>query len=912
MKFQNSNKIAGGLWLLICIFMCSTVFAQEVQQQLGDWVWWEGENTLSNNLPPASESAYRIQNLENPERLSGGDWLSATSGNKGEPYKVSYEITVPKDGTYTFWVRKFWHHTLFTWEFENGPAGEVTRDIALYDYGQLRQSVGASWADIGTVELKAGKQRFTVTQTVSDPAKGGGAFAIDCFALVGFPWVPMGEVKPGETSGLEEAGWTAFEPGVDLFTDSALVDLRDHNHKVCGEKGRLVLSDGDLAWEKALDEKARFWGQVIGSGQIVASDQAQEMYVRRMAKQGVNMVRLHGAFHGGVPGEPLAISDEYLERFDHFVATCKKHGVYFMVNTFYDHWITGQDIGAGHKPKEHPNGWQFIHPEGRALWQQWTTRLFDRVNPYTGLRNSEDPTIAIVQLSNEDNYFFHSFQPYRAIPVETMVFMEKRYAEWLRNKYGDLGSAVAAWGKQTHDRDDIGEERLGLLRVHQLQGSGQRGRDQAAFLVHDYKTITDGFIKHLRDIGYDGIVNNGNWLSADSRVLEPLDKMANMNGEMMSRHGVNLRSVTDLQVFYQIRVGDKYQNVSSLLEPWRYPVMEVHYGGRASMVCEPKASGPNDYRAEWPPVISCWGALQGMDAQMHFAGNLTWLRSNSRKLWGIDAPVFMGQAPACSLLYRKGYITQAPVVIEERLHRQSLLDLKGAGFATISTLNADEIQPGDLELVRFEDNDKRGLNPLALMVGSMHRSFVDDPKDAGLFIDERVSKCIDSDAKVVRSVTGELELNWGSGLLRILAPKAQGAVGFLAKAGAVDLPDLVVDCRNEYASVLCVSLDGKDLAESEKILLSVVTEEHDYGYKTKPTTLRPRGKGKPVEGVQITDLGRAPIQHRHPEGTIRFKRDDAKEMKVIAVDWNGYPVAEVGNAESIELRGDVIQYVISK
>ncbi|MFP4379643.1 MAG: hypothetical protein ACLFUS_03990 [Candidatus Sumerlaeia bacterium] len=886
------------LVLLIGLFLPRLTLAQDAPE---GWVWWEAEKPLSSNLPPASESAYRIQNLEKPERLSGGDWLSATAGNKGEPYKVTYEITVPKDGTYTLWVRKFWHHTLFTWSFENGPGGEVTRDTALYDYGQLRPMVGATWADIGTIELKAGKQRLSLTQTIADPAKGGGAFAIDCFALTPFPWAPFGKFKPGEKSGFEEEGWAAFEPGVDTFTDEALVDLRDHNHKICGEKGRLILRDGDLAWEKAPDERARFWGQVIGRETIVATDQAQEMYVRRMAKLGVNMIRLHGAFHGGVEGDPMAISDEYLDRFDHFVATCRKHGVYFMVNTFYDHWLSGN-----------PNGWQFIHPEGRALWQQWTTRLFDRVNPYTGLRNSEDPTIAIIQLSNEDNYFFHSFQPYRAIPTETMVFMEKRYVAWLKEKYGSLEKAVDGWGNFKHNRDDISADRLGLLRVHQLRGSGQRGKDQAAFLVHDYRSITDGFIAHLRDIGYAGLVNNGNWLSADPRVLEPLDKLANLNGEVMSRHGVNLRSVTDLQVFYAIRKGDKYQSVSSLFEPWRYPVMEVHYGDRASMVCEPKASAPNDYRAEWPPVISCWGALQGMDAQLHFAGNLTWLRSNSSKLWGIDSPVFMGQAPACSLIYREGYIKQAPVVIEEKIHRQSLLDLEGAAFATISTMNADEIQPGDLELVRLSKDDNRGLNPLALMVGSMHRSFVDDIKDAGITIDPRVDECIDAERQIVRSVTGELELNWGTGLLRIMAPKAQGAVGFLADAGTIELPDLVISCDNEYASLLCVSLDGKNLADADRILLSIVTEEHDYGYKTKPASLVPRRAKDPVQGVEITDLGHAPIQHRNPAGTLRLKRSDAADMTVIAVDWNGYPLAEIGKADRIELRGNAIQYVIQK
>ncbi len=897
-------KTKHALFCVLAIF----AFALSAEPEKQNYVWWEAEDPVSHNFPPAKESPFYIEKLD-AEKLSGGDWISANKGNKGAPYTATYEITVPKTGTYTLWGRKCWHHALFTWKFENGPEGEVTRDIALLDGRNLRPKVGAHWVDLGPVNLAEGKHRFTFTQTGTDKPKGGGFFGIDCFALIPFAWKPNGKLRPGEVSGLHEEGWTAFEPKIDTFTDKALLDLRNRNHKLCGEKGRAILKDGDIAWAESPEERVRFWGQVIGRSQITASDQSHRQYLRRMAKLGVNMVRLHGAFHGGVEGDPLAISEEYLDRFDHFVATCRENGVYFMVNTWYDHWIKNNLIGE--KGQGHPNGWQFIHPEGRALWKRWATRLFDRVNPYTGMRNSEDPTIAIIQLSNEDNYFFHNFQPYRSIPVSTMQYMEKRFAEWLRGKYGSLEKAYEAWSGQKHKRDNLQEGHMGLLRIHSLVGAGQRGRDQAAFQVYDYRAVTDEFIEHLRNIGYDGLVNNGNWLSADPRILEPLDKLANMNGEVMSRHGVNLRSVTQLEVFYAIGKGDKYKSVSSLYEPWRYPVMEVHYNDRAHMVCEPKASDPNRYRAEWPPIIACWGALQGMDAQMHFAGSINWLSSTSSKLWGIDAPVFMGQSPACSLIYREGYIRQAPVVIEEKLYRQSLLDLKGAGFATISTLNADEIQPGDIELVKLGSDDKRGLNPLALMVGSMHREIVDDPAKAGLRVDRRVEQCIDAENKVLRSVTGELELNWGKGLLRILAPKAQGAVGFLAKAGTVDLPDLAVDCQNEYASVLCVSLDGKDLSKSEKILLTVVTEEHDYGYRTKPAKLKPR-RGPAVEGVQISELGSAPIQHLNPEAVIAFKRSDAAQMKVTALDWNGYPVDVTGNARKFQLRPDVIHYIIEK
>ncbi len=884
----------------VLTFFCLCASAQD------NYVWWEAENPVSKKFPLAEESPFYKKKLD-ASKLSGDDWISGNRGNKGTPYTATYEITVPKTDTYTFWVRKCWHHALFTWKFENGPEGEVTRDVALLDGRELRPKVSAHWVDLGSIKLTAGKHRFSFTQTGTDKPKGGGFFGIDCFALMPFPWTPNGKLKPGETSGLHEEGWTAFEPEIDLFTSKALVDLRNRNHKVCGEKGHALLKDGDIVWSNARNERVRFWGQVIGRSHIVASDQSHQQYLRRMAKLGVNMIRLHGAFHGGVDGDPLAISDDYLDRFDHFVATCRKNGVYFMVNTWYDHWIKSKQVEEG--GKGHPNGWQFIHPDGQALWRRWTTRLFDRVNPYTGMRNAEDPTIAIIQLSNEDNYFFHAFQPYRSIPVSTAQYLEKRFADWLRKKYGSLAKAKAAWKGKGHERDDFAAGHVGLLRIHGLFGAGQRGRDQAAFQVYDYRDVTDGFIAHLRKMGYNSLINNGNWLSADPRILEPLDKLANMNAEVMSRHGVNLWGQTQLEVFYQIRKGDKYKSVSSLYEPWRYPVMEVHYGDRASMVCEPKASGPNRYRAEWLPVIACWGALQGMDAQMHFAGSLNWLSSTSSKLWGIDSPSLMGQSPALSLLYREGYIEQAPVVIEERLHRQSLLDLEGAGFAPISTLNADEIQPGDIELVKLSKDDKRGLNPLALMVGSMHRTIVDDPVKAGLHVDKRVGQCIDPENKTVRSVNGQLEINWGKGLLRIQAPRAQGAVGFLADAGRIDLPDMIVECSNDYASIVCVPLDGKPLASSKRILLTVVTEDRNYGYKTRPAKVNPR-RGSATTGVQITDLGRSPIQHRDPAGVIRFKRPDASRLTVTAVDWNGYPVAKHGNADKIELRGDVISYVI--
>jgi hypothetical protein len=122
---------------------------------------------------------------------------------------------------------------------------------------------------------------------------------------------------------------------------------------------------------------------------------------------------------------------------------------------------------------------------------------------------------------------------------------------------------------------------------------------------------------------------------------------------------------------------------------------------------------------------------------------------------------------------------------------------------------------------------------------------------------------------------------------------------------------MIIDCDNEYASVVLVPLDGRPLAESQRMLLSVVTEDFNYGWQTEPASFKPR-RGDRMEGNKITDVGRSPIQHINPQGTVRLTRADAAQLKVTAVDWNGYPVAEHGTADSIELRGDVISYVIER
>ena len=122
-----------------------------------------------------------------------------------------------------------------------------------------------------------------------------------------------------------------------------------------------------------------------------------------------------------------------------------------------------------------------------------------------------------------------------------------------------------------------------------------------------------------------------------------------------------------------------------------------------------------------------------------------------------------------------------------------------------------------------QSNVKNGVNPLAYLVGPVTVKYGGDPARSTA-ID--LTKYIDSDNKMVRSNTGEIEMDYGRGLCTLNAPKAQGATGFLKKAGAVKLADVTIASGNDYATVLVVSMDGKPLKASGGV---TCFSGHTYG-----------------------------------------------------------------------------------
>jgi hypothetical protein len=235
-------------------------------------------------------------------------------------------------------------------------------------------------------------------------------------------------------------------------------------------------------------------------------------------------------------------------------------------------------------------------------------------------------------------------------------------------------------------------------------------------------------------------------------------------------------------------------------------------------------------------------------------------------------------------MYRRGYVKQGePVVHEERTisnlwNRDPPIIAEGRSFDP----NRDRgIAAGPAEF-------KTGADPLAFLVGPVEVKYDGDPAKTRV-ID--LSRYIDHEKKTIRSNTDEVTLDYGNGLCTLDTPKAQGACGFLSKAGAIRLGDVAIRSQNGYATVAVVSMDDRPLASSRKILVQVGTSARPTGWMTREAEFPGEDGKTPVRGFQVVRSGTPPWRVVNTEVGLVVRNPGLARATLL--DTAGYPVAEV-------------------
>lgn len=720
-----------------------------------------------------------------------------------------------------------------------------------------------------------------------------------------------------------QPGSWAFEPPRDDFRDEALLDLRSLNESRSGETGFITLSPDGNDFVRGDGKPIRFWA--VGSEVYKRSPEEMDRHCRFLAKLGVNLVRIHATVAATSEGSRIDdVNEEVIDGIFRFVKAARDNGIYLCISPYYGHHKTPRSWNLeGFEKNESPWGALFIDVRMQEAYRNWTRQLYARVNPYTGKPICDDPTVAILQVHNEDSLFFWTFQ---RIPEVQRSRLEEKYAKFLVEKYGSLNAAIRVWGGTQRNGDDTEAGKVVLLDTYQTTQDHDgplaiRMRDQIEFMATFQRQFYRAMGDYLKqDLGCKQLLNATNWRTANDLKLKGLERWSYYAldiGAENEYYGGDYQHIGENHG-YRIDPDHYLVNESALKKPLELTTNYVLEEGHPFIVTETSWKHPNLFQSEGPFLISAYQSLTGLDAVFWFtATDETWMLDPRYKFWWVremhpihkwtcSVPMLMGMFPAASLIFREGYLKQGePVVVEHR----SLQQLWNREPPIIDDNETHYPNPDSVELASGQ-NQHGGLVPRsAFLVGPIIRKLGGNPdlthlSDLGSYINREDS--------TIRSNTAEIQLNYQFGLCTINAPKAQGVTGFLKDSGGqFELDDVTINSSNSYASISVVSLDGSDLDESKNILIQVGTTARLSGWKTKQTDV-PFKSGS-IRGEQIVDTGKPPWMIADTEASVEILNLNVSEA--IQLDAAGYPVGplevkRIGDRFQFELPADALYIIV--
>ncbi|MEZ5665207.1 MAG: hypothetical protein R3E94_17000 [Burkholderiaceae bacterium] len=711
----------------------------------------------------------------------------------------------------------------------------------------------------------------------------------------------------------------AFEPPRDSFDAAALLDLRYLNEQVAGQSG-FVRVDGDGGFLRGDGQPIRFWAintdlarrqpnperPLWGPGGEDLTQQA-----RFLAKRGVNMVRLHRQISPDLQVRPDAaltdINEAERDAIWRTVAAMRQEGIY---TTLSPYWAMpmkfAQRWGLRGGADQPALGLLFFDEPLQAAYREWLRRLLTEKNPYTGLSLAEDPSLAILQLQNEDSLLFWTVEDIRGAQREQL---ERLYLQFLLRKYGSSEALRQAWDGDTDAGDRPQAGRLALLHVWELTqpptggGRGQRLADQTEFYartMHEFNRRTVDYLRH--DLGVRTLINAGNWKTASAERLGDVERWTYGPGEVdaVNHYVSGLHQGPDEG--WAIVTGDRYSDDSVLRQPYRLPVNLRQTRGRPIMVTEGAWVLPGSYGAEGPFLVAAYTSLTGVAAFHWFAldqdGWATPRSANgympSLQKWTMGTPETLGSFPAAALAFRRGDIRRAePVRVESR---------------TLSSLWRRDA-PALPESPGFDPNRDRPerrargpardalVPPETFLVGPVQVTF---NAEADSVVTQDLSRFLEPHR--VRSATGELVLDHQLGVATIDTPRTQGVAAHFDQAPEHQLSVLGLRADNAFGALMAVSLDGEPLAQSRRVLLQYATRSRPTGWQDRPVTLDLED-GVRLPGREVVSYGQAPW--RVEQAQLQVSLRNAGLRQATALDMNGMAVGEVPlqrDAQGVRLR----------
>jgi hypothetical protein len=492
------------------------------------------------------------------------------------------------------------------------------------------------------------------------------------------------------------------------------------------------------------------------------------------------------------------------------------------------------------------------------------TNLLNHKNPYTGLTYAQEPSIIALEIVNENSVLFYTTMGPLKASATLRKMVGKQFCDYLRKRYGDKATFVAAWGEKAFNSfgpegfaaagEDLDANNIlpignpWFWDIDNLNGSQafrkRRLLDSMEFL-HDLQVAAyQGWTDSVRAIGYKGEIVTSNW-QAGSNISHYYNLDSDRVGGIIDRHNYWDGSKSMLAVPGCGMLSTGMQQTAD----------------RPFMVSEWIHTFPGEFHAEGPPIMAAYGmGLQDWDVSFMFEnGDPGKFSPMLRATWDVAEPQILAQFPAIARQVRRQDVQASDVLAKRYVHLPSLRD----GKMSFKDRTAQEYD------IKTFDSDKVPSKTLAVA-----RCVVEFTKDYQETPEFDVQKYFKDGAFV--STTGQLRWTPGKndqdGFFTMDTPATKAVVGF-ADGQISKLGDVTIAPKTHFASIY-VTAQGPtdDLKSGKKLLVVAVARARNTGMKWLGST-------------KMLGLGKAPILMEPVTATIKIDRPG--KATVYVLDQNG-------------------------
>ena len=569
---------------------------------------------------------------------------------------------------------------------------------------------------------------------------------------------------------------------LDWRTSPVDLSFLNAQQKPAGKHGFVKASGEQLVFED--NTPARFWGTNLSAYALFKSpDEEIVQQAKRLSALGFNLVRLH--HHDSPWVSPNVFGDgtlirntqqvdaESMRKLDLWIKALKDEGIYIWLDLHVQRALTAQDgiddfgeLAKG-EARVDLKGYAYVNASIQQAMKRFATQYLGHVNPLTGLAYKDDPAIAAILLTNENDitqHYGNALLPDKDVPRHSQRYM----------------AAAKAFASQ-HD-----------LPADLTWRAWQPGPSKL-FLNDLEQRFNADMIAHLRALG----------------VRVPIATTSTWGGNGLSAlPALTVGDVIDAHSYGASGQLEKNPLTSDGLIDWLAAAQVV---GKPLTVSEWNAEPfPLPDRHSLPLYIAGTASHQGWDAMLQYAYsqqafNPGWRTADNWHAY--NDPALLATLPAAALMYRRGDVQPASTHYvfapsPDTLFNQEITPRTSALLRTAVGL-------GQLQIALPATPELPWLKAAAIADGA---TVLHDPAQA----------LLPADATESVSDTGELKRNWQSGLYTIDTPLTQAMTGWLG-GRTITLGNVQVQASTPYASVAVQSLDGVVLGQSRSMLVSLGT-----------------------------------------------------------------------------------------